>query len=80
MPKKKPFPDQLRRAVERAGWTPYRLAKEAGIDQAAAYRFMHEGVGLNLDKVGPILDALDLVLVDSKELRKLRKIAREQKG
>lgn len=80
MARKKSFPDQLRAAVERAGWTPYRLAKETGIGQRVAYRFMYEGKGINLDRVDPILDALGLVLVDSKELKELRKLAREQKG
>jgi transcriptional regulator with XRE-family HTH domain len=50
--------DQVRRAIDAAGVTRYRIAKTAGVDHAVMSRFMAGKVGLSTKS----LDALAAVL------------------
>ena len=54
------FEDQLRREIERCGLTRYRISKLTGIDNAVLSRFMSGKVGMSMDSIGCIFDALDL--------------------
>lgn len=54
------FEDQLRREIERCGLTRYRISKMTGIDNAVLSRFMSGKVGMSMDSIGCIFDALDL--------------------
>jgi transcriptional regulator with XRE-family HTH domain len=53
------FSDQLRRAVDAAGLSRYRLCKELGIAQSTLSRFMSGQRGLTmkcLDRLAALLD------------------------
>ncbi len=54
------FEDQLRREIERCGLTRYRISKLTGIDTAVLSRFMSGKVGMSMDSIGCIFDAIDL--------------------
>jgi transcriptional regulator with XRE-family HTH domain len=62
--------DQLRAAAAarvKAGWTVYRVAKEAGITPAMLSRFLNDGLDLRLSTAAKLAAALGL------ELRPARK-------
>lgn len=54
------FEDQLRREIERCGLSRYRISKMTAIDNAVLSRFMSGKVGMSMDSIGCIFDALDL--------------------
>jgi len=62
-PKRIKMTDQLRRAIETADKSRYKLAQETGIDQATLSRFMHGKGGLSLDGWDLLAEALGLELV-----------------
>ena len=62
--------DQLRRAIETAGRTRYKLAQETGIDQAVLSRFMHRKGGMLIDAIDRLAEALDLELVPRQKAKK----------
>ena len=62
--------DQLRAAVEariKAGWTVYRVAKEAGITPVMLSRFLNDGLDLRLSTAAKLAAVLGL------ELRPMKK-------
>ena len=63
------FEDQLRREIERCGLTRYRISKMTGIDNAVLSRFMSGKVGMSMDSIGCIFDALDLEIEPRRKRR-----------
>ena len=71
MPTKKPFNEQLRRAVMRSDMTRYGISKKTGIAQSVLSRFVHQGNGLSMDSIDKLCECLGLRLVtDEKPKRK----------
>ncbi len=68
------FSDQIRRAVDRSGFSRYRIWQEIGIDQAVMSRFMNGQGGLSIKS----LDRLAKLLGISIAVKKARK--RERSG
>lgn len=54
--------DQLRHAIESAGVTRYRIAKEVGVSEAALSRFMSGERGLTLSTLDGLAAYLGLTL------------------
>jgi hypothetical protein len=63
MPRKHPFSEQLRRAVEGGDKTRYRISKETDIDQSTLSRFVNHGAGLSMESVDRLCKCLGLRLV-----------------
>jgi transcriptional regulator with XRE-family HTH domain len=62
--------DQLRAAVEariKAGWTVYRVAKEAGVTPAMLSRFLNQGLDLRLSTAAKLAAVLGLELRPAKK-------------
>ena len=73
MSKKPKFSEQLRRAVETAPVTRYRIAVDTGISEAVLSRFVNSKVGLSMETVDLVCDYLGLRLVpETKPQRKGR--------
>jgi hypothetical protein len=66
MAKHKPFSEQLRAAVSRAGETRYWISKETGIDEGTVSRFARGKAGLSLHNVDILFDYLGLRVVNPK--------------
>lgn len=56
--------EALRRAILRRRWTAWRLAKETGISEHVARRFLNQGSRLRSDTFDQICMALGLRLFD----------------
>ncbi len=63
MTTKRPFNDQLRRAVEKCDLTRYEISKRTGIAQSILSRFVNQGAGLSMVSVDKLCDCLGLRLV-----------------
>jgi len=72
MSKKQKFSDQLRRAIQTAPVTRYRIAVDTGISEAVLSRFVNSKVGLSMETVDLLCDYLGLRLVPEKPQRKGR--------
>ena len=70
MSKKPKFSEQLRRAIETAPVTRYRIAVETGISEAVLSRFVNSKVGLSMETVDALCDYLGLRLVPEKKPEK----------
>jgi len=55
--------DAVRRAIENAGVTRYRICRAAGIDKASISRFMAGKTGLTLASLDRLADVLGLDVV-----------------
>lgn len=64
-----PLITELRSAIADSGQTPYELAKEAGINPAAVYRFLTRERSLSLDSAARIHQSLGLKTVRPSKLR-----------
>jgi len=63
--------DQLRKAIEAAPMTRYRLSKLSGVDEGLLGKFVRgERAGLRLDTVNAICETLRLRLVAEEPKRK----------
>ena len=51
MPRQIPFSDQIRKLIDDADETRYRIAVETGIDHAVMSRFMTGKGGLSMDSI-----------------------------
>ena len=60
MGKRKTMTDEVRRAIEEAGITRYRICKDAEISEAAMSRFMRGQRGLTLRTLDRLAAVLDL--------------------
>lgn len=58
--------DQLRRVIRESGRTAYRLAGDAGVDEAQVKRFLNGERDLRLETAGKLCAALGLELTASK--------------
>ena len=56
------FSDQIRRAVDRSGYSRYRIWKEIGIDQAVMSRFMSGQGGLSIQSLDRLAKLLGLTV------------------
>jgi transcriptional regulator with XRE-family HTH domain len=70
MPKKLPLSEQVRKAIDAAGVTRYRIAKETGISESALSRFMSGERELSLPSVDRLADYLGLSLCNSSTQKK----------
>ena len=70
MSKKPKFSEQLRRAIETAPVTRYRIAVDTGISEAVLSRFVNSKVGLSMETVDLVCDYLGLKLVPEKKREK----------
>ena len=59
--------DQIRRAVEACGQTPYAIAKTTGISKSTLSRFLSDKRGLPMKTLDLLADHLDLNIVLGKE-------------
>jgi len=71
MGKRISFSDQIRRAIESAPVTRYRIAQETEISEAQLCRFVQGDVGLSMGKLDRLADYLGLY-VEIKQPRKLK--------
>ena len=55
--------DELRRAIQAADKTRYRLWQETGIDQGQLARFMADDCGLSVESTERLAEALGLEIV-----------------
>ena len=65
--------DQLRRAIDTADKSRYRIALEADIDHATFSRFMNGKGGLSMDGLNRLAEALGLELKAKRPARKRKK-------
>ncbi len=65
------FSDQIRRAVDRSGFSRYRIWQEIGIDQALMSRFMSGQGGLSIQSLDRLAKLLGLT-VSAKKPKKGR--------
>ncbi len=70
MGKNRTFSESLRRAIDNAPITRYRLCKETGIGQPTLSRFMHGKAGLTIENLDLVCEHLGLQLVESKTSKK----------
>ena len=56
------FSDQIRRAVDRSGFSRYRIWQEIGIDQALMSRFMSGQGGLSIQSLDRLAKLLGLTV------------------
>ena len=61
--------ERLRGAIESAGVTRYRIAKETGVSEAALSRFVHGKQGLDLSSADKLAAYLGLELVKLEPLK-----------
>ena len=86
MKKKLPVTQQLRRIVNRAGVSRYKICQAAGVDPAALSRFMAGKTGLTMVSLDALAEVLGLELVARGPVRVLppqksgRKPGRKKKG
>ncbi len=71
--------EQIRAAILSSEKSRYRLSLETGIAQSTLSRFVHGKVGMTLESVGKIVNALDLELV-AKQSGKVKKRTSTRKG
>lgn len=64
------FSDQIRRAVERAPLTRYRIAQESGIAESSLSRFVAGEQGLSVGNLDKLAEVLDLRVIEGKRARK----------
>ena len=62
MPVMTSFSDQIRRAVDKSGYSRYRIWQEIGIDQAVMSRFMSGQGGLSLKSLDRLAKFLGLTV------------------
>ena len=62
MPGMTSFSDQIRRAVDRSGFSRYRIWQEIGIDQAVMSRFMSGQGGLSIRSLDRLAKLLGLTV------------------
>jgi transcriptional regulator with XRE-family HTH domain len=62
MPKKTSISDQVRKAINAAGVTRYRIAQDTGVDEATLSRFVNGERGLSLPVLDKLADYLGLEL------------------
>lgn len=77
------FSDQIRRAIRRSGLTRYRLAVEAGVEQASLSRFL-AGAGVTtktLDAIAQVL-RLEVTMKGPRKalIQKYNELKRNKKG
>ena len=60
MPKKLPLSEQVRRAIDAAGVTRYRIAKETDVSEATLSRFVRGESGLSLAALDRLAEYLGL--------------------
>jgi DNA-binding phage protein len=65
--------DQLRRAVDAAEKSRYRIALDAGIDHATLSRFMNRKGGLSMDGLDRLAEALGLELTVKQAAQKRKR-------
>jgi transcriptional regulator with XRE-family HTH domain len=70
MSKRPKFSEQLRRAIEAAPVTRYRIAVDTGVSDAVLSRFVNSKVGLSLETVDLLCEYLDLKLVSESNREK----------
>lgn len=70
VPRRIAFSTQIRRAVERAALTRYRIAQETGIPESSLSRFVAGGQGLSMDNLDKLADLLDLRVVEGERAKK----------
>jgi transcriptional regulator with XRE-family HTH domain len=70
MPKKLPLSEQVRKAIDAAGVTRYRIAKETGLSESALSRFMSGERELSLPAVDRLAEYLGLSLCDQSKQKK----------
>jgi hypothetical protein len=58
------FSGQLRRAVEIATKTRYRISQETGIAESILSRFVNKGAGLSMESIDKLCDCLGLRLTE----------------
>ncbi len=73
MPKKQPFSEQLRQAIERSDKTRYRISLETDIAQSILSRFVNQGAGLSMESVDRLVECLDLKIVPRKQSKPTKK-------
>jgi hypothetical protein len=73
MPKKHPFSEQLRQAIERSDKTRYRISLETDIAQSILSRFVNQGAGLSMESVDRLVECLDLTLAHRKQAKTTKK-------
>ena len=61
--KRRPVSEQLKTAIERSGYSRYRIAKETDVSEAALSRFMSGERGLTLISTDALCDFLKLDLI-----------------
>ncbi len=64
--KKTSLSDQLRRAIETADVSRYRLSQQTGISQSLLSRFMHRTAFFSEESLNTLADALGVELVKTK--------------
>jgi transcriptional regulator with XRE-family HTH domain len=70
MPNKLPLSEQVRKAIDAAGVTRYRIAKETGLSESALSRFMSGERELSLPAVDRLAEYLGLSLCDQSKQKK----------
>jgi len=70
MPKKLSLSEQVRRAIDAAGVTRYRIAKDLDISEATLSRFMSGERGLTLKVLDRLAEYLGLTLCDQSNQKK----------
>lgn len=65
------FSDQLRRAIDRSGYSHYRICQLTGIDKAALSRFYNRKRGLPIDSIDALCRVLGAQLVTKPRQRKI---------
>jgi transcriptional regulator with XRE-family HTH domain len=63
MPSKETVSNRIRKAIEAADVTRYRIAQETGIEQSALSRFMTGERGLSQEAIDALAEFFDLELV-----------------
>lgn len=63
MAKRKTISEQIRAEIDRSGLTRYRIAKDAGIDEAQLNGFYHGYRRLSLDTLDKLCEFLDLEIM-----------------
>jgi transcriptional regulator with XRE-family HTH domain len=59
--------DQLRRAIEAAGESRYKICQSTGIDQSSLGKFVRDEGGLSLDNIDKLAHYLGLELVQARK-------------
>jgi transcriptional regulator with XRE-family HTH domain len=70
MPKKQTVSERIRRAVETADVTRYRIAQETGLEESALSRFVSRERGLSMEALDALAEFFGLELVASGKQKK----------